>query len=78
MLAVTRGRLDMVGLLLEAGADINAQDNVSQTKLKNLFSHLVARLETREPTPEVTILDSCWLQVMTVLLACNCRSVQQH
>ncbi|XP_031551593.1 KN motif and ankyrin repeat domain-containing protein 1-like [Actinia tenebrosa] len=52
MLAVTRGRLDMVGLLLEAGADMNAQDNECSTALMCACEHghaNIARLLLSHP-----------------------------
>jgi len=60
MLAVSHGRLDTVRLLLEAGADINIQDEDGSTALMCAAEHghlEIVKLLLAQPDCDVTIVD---------------------
>lgn len=60
MLAVSHGRLDMVQLLLESGADINIQDEDGSTALMCAAEHHhieVVKLLLAHPDCDLTITD---------------------
>lgn len=68
MLAVSHGRVDMVSMLLEAGADINIQDDDGSTALMCAAEHGhidIVKLFLSQPDCDTTITDvvSIFLQI---------------
>lgn len=60
MLAVSHGRLDMVMMLIEAGADINIQDEDGSTALMCAVEHGhmdIVKYLLRQPDCDVNIAD---------------------
>lgn len=61
MLAVSHGRMDMVELLLDSGADINIQDDDGSTALMCAAEHGhidIVKFLLAQPECDLTITDS--------------------
>lgn len=71
MLAVSHGRLDTVRLLLEAGADVNIQDEDGSTALMCAAEHGhldIIKLLLAQPDCDVTVVDHVSVLALVWLL----------
>merc|ERR1719384_1838287 len=72
MLAVSHGRLDMVDLLLEAGADVNIRDEDGATALMCAAEHghgEIVKLLMRHPDININATDNDGLSALSVAMA---------
>ena len=75
MLAVSHGRQDMVKTLLEAGADINSQDEDGSTALMCASEHghvEIVKLLLAHPDCDISVTDSVSLACGLILVSSIC------
>jgi len=78
MLAVSHGRLDMVNLLLEAGADINIKDDDGSTSLMCASEHghaAIVRLLLNHPECDTSLTDNDGCTALQVAMEAGHRDV---
>ncbi|EDO36063.1 predicted protein, partial [Nematostella vectensis] len=78
MLAVSRGRLDMVDLLLETDADVNAQDNEGSTAIMCASEHghtNIARRLLAQPHCDSSIEDNEGSSAMSIAMERNFKDI---
>lgn len=87
MLAVSHGRQDMVQMLLEAGADINIQDEDGSTALMcaaehghiEIVKHFLSQPDCDSSITDVVSMPCFLLLVMMhIWTSCWCRMVVRH
>ena len=69
MLAVSHGRQDMVGMLLECGANVNMQDEDGSTALMCASEHGhtdIVKMLLAQPDCDATLADNVSIIVLTV------------
>lgn len=78
MLAVSHGRLDMVDLLLEAGADVNIRDEDGSTALMCAAEHghmEIVKLLMRHPDININATDNDGLSALSVAMEAGHRDI---
>ena len=78
MLAVSHGRLDMVELLLEAGADVNIRDEDGSTALMCAAEHghmEIVKLLMRHPDINIAAADNDGLTALSVAMEAGHRDI---
>ena len=78
MLAVSHGRLDMVDLLLEAGADVNIRDEDGSTALMCAAEHghmEIVKLLMRHPDININATDNDGLTALSVAMEAGHRDI---
>jgi len=78
MLAVSHGRLDMVGLLQEAGADVNVRDEDGSTALMCAAEHghlEIVKLLLQHPDINLAATDNDGLTALTVAMEAGNRDI---